>query len=184
MVCLPFLDLRSPYVDVIAVIVLTTSVTRQSPLTASNARHIKIKRRKLRRHKLKGPERNKHGLMRKINQKTECEKPPQEQQTHDRYGRHTKPTLPTGAHSCCQLLKASFGFEVHWHGGRLHTTSSRVTSSHRNKCIHQQVAINLVGHPSQLASPGPLASWTNCLVTRGSTCVSPRLLPLQWCRCA
>ena len=77
-------------------IVLTTSVTRQSPHTASNARHIKIKRRKLRRHELKGPERNKHGLMRKVNKKTPCVK----NLTQDRYRIHTKPTLPTGAHSC------------------------------------------------------------------------------------
>ena len=51
-------------------------------------------------------------------------------------------------------------FEVHWHGGRLHTTSSWVASSHRDTDIHQQVTIIFVEHPSQLASPGLLASWT------------------------
>ena len=35
-----------------------------------------------------------------------------------------------------------FCVEVHWHGGRLHTTSSWVTSSHRDTDIHQQVTIN------------------------------------------
>ena len=58
-------------------------------------------RKKLRRHKLKGFERNKHGCTRKMNMRTPCVKnPPQEQQTHDRFRRYTNPTLPTGAHSC------------------------------------------------------------------------------------
>ena len=57
-------------------------------------------RKKLRRHKLKGNERHKYGLMRKIIKRTPCvKKSPQEQQTHVRCRRHTKPTLPTGAHS-------------------------------------------------------------------------------------
>ena len=113
------------------------------PHKGSNARHIKIKGRNCGDDKLKGRERNKHGCTRKINTRTPCVKEPlQEQPTHDRCRRHTKPTPPTGAYSCCQLPKTSFGFGVYWRGGRLHTTSSCVTSSHRDTDIHQQVTIN------------------------------------------
>ena len=59
-----------PTADVIAVIVVTTSVTTQSPHTASKARHIKIKGRR----ELKCREKNKHGCTRKIHTRTPCVK--------------------------------------------------------------------------------------------------------------
>ena len=89
--------MASDTADVMVVIVLTTSVTRQ--IEQSSSHH--NQRKKLRRQKLEGPGRNKHGLTRKINNKdTVREKPPQETKTHDKCRRHTKPTLPTRAHSC------------------------------------------------------------------------------------
>ena len=147
-----------------AVIVVATSVTRQDTHKASKARHINIKGRNCADISSRAPEANKQGCTRKINMSTpSVKKPLQEQQTHDKSRRHTKPNTTNG---CTQLLRASqnfFGFEVHWHDRRLHTTSSWVTSSHRDTDIHQQVAINF----------GP-ASITACVT--GSTRVLDELL--------
>ena len=90
-----------PTVDVMAVIVLTTSVTRQSPHTASKARHVKNKERNCadissRAMRLT----NKHVDAKNQHEDTMCGKPQEEQETHDRCRRHTKPTPPTGAHGC------------------------------------------------------------------------------------
>ena len=83
-------------VDVMAVIALATSVTRRVSAHGEQSSSHQNQRKKLHRHKLKGPERNKHGLMRKINRRTPCaKKPPQEQQRHD---------------WCSQLLTASQHF--------------------------------------------------------------------------
>ena len=94
---------RLPTVDVMAVIVLTTSVTRQSPHTASKARHIRIKERNC-ADKLKGPERNKHGLMRKINKRTPRVKNLHRNNKRTTGAEDTNPTLPTGAPSFDSLV--------------------------------------------------------------------------------
>ena len=48
-------------------------------------------------------------------------------------------------------------FEIHWHGGRLHTTLLQIITSHRDTGTHIRPAIIYGGHPSQLASPDPVA---------------------------
>ena len=62
-----------PTVDVMAVIVDATWVTRQDPHKASKACHIKIKERHC-ADKLKGPEGNTNGWSRKNNMRTPCVK--------------------------------------------------------------------------------------------------------------
>ena len=91
-----------PTVDVMAVIVDATWVTRQDPQKASKARHIKIKGRNCADISSKVLEANKHGWTFQINMRTPCVKNPlQGQQTHDKSRRHTK-TNTTNA--CRQML--------------------------------------------------------------------------------
>ena len=61
-------------VDVMEVIVVATSVTRQDPQKASKARHIKIKGRNCTDMSSRALEANEHGCKRKINTRTPCVK--------------------------------------------------------------------------------------------------------------
>ena len=62
-----------PTVDVKSVTVIRMTVARQFLNKAYSVSH-QNQRKKLRRHKLKGLEANKHGCTRKINKRTPCEK--------------------------------------------------------------------------------------------------------------
>ena len=162
------------FVDVMAAIVVATSVTRQYPHNASKARQIKIKERNCADISSRALEANKHGCTRKINMRTPCVK---------NLCRHTKGT--TGAEDTQnqhyqRVLTVVDSFPKlllvlrFTRMAGVHTPSSCVSSSHPRhghpSASDDQFWSSI---PSQLASPGLLASWTNCFATRDSICFSP-----------
>ena len=153
-----------------AVIVLTTTVTRQSQHGAQRSSHQKqqegncadISSRALR---------DNDGSMGKYQKDTASEKPLQEKQTHDMCRRHTTTTLPT--HKCSQLLTASQNFfsfsdSLAWRAFTLHieTSAPKYDQQPFAADIHHNLRHRIHSRP-------------NCIVTRRSTCVSPGLLLLE-----
>ena len=114
------------YVDVMAVIVVATSVTRQY----RTKRAITSKSKEdTAQTKLKSPEKNKHWCTRKINMWTPCVK------NHSRNNKRTTSAEDTQNQHYQRVLTLQITTKF----GR---ASIAVTSSHRDTDIHQQITIN------------------------------------------
>ena len=122
-----FLDMH--YVDVKAVTVARMTVTGQSLNKAHSVSH-QNQKKKLRRQKLQGL-RGKQTRVHEKNQHedTMCEKTSAGTTNARQVPRTHKTNTTSGCTVVDSFRKLLFGFEVHWHGGRLHTTSSWDTSS-------------------------------------------------------
>ena len=107
---------RTFCVDVKAVIV--SQRRSRDSLRTRRAALVTSKRKKHRRHKLKGAERDSHGTKGSTKQNKPREKPPQGQQTHDRCPRYRTNTT----RGCSHLLTASQNL-LAWHTTLLQITS-------------------------------------------------------------